>query len=150
MAHGTAGDGDEIIAGINVTPLVDIVLVILIIFIVTASFVLRQSIPVELPRAQTSEQAGASPLLLALTAEGVLYINGRQSALDELEAAVKLARDRAAESRRPLSAFVSADIRTTYGQFAALIDRLRLLGVADIALDTQPEALASATGAEVR
>ena len=56
MAASTQQE-DDIISGINVTPLVDIILVVLIIFIVTASLVLRNNIPVELPQAQSAEKS---------------------------------------------------------------------------------------------
>jgi len=133
-------DSDEIISGINITPLVDIVLVLLIIFIVTASFVLRTQIPVDLPRAQSAEAGQAGLLNLALTREGQLYINGQPESLDGIAQAVEEAR-RKLSAGATLSAFVSADQGATYGAFAAVVDRLRLAGVTDIALDTAPAAL---------
>ncbi|MDY0061783.1 MAG: biopolymer transporter ExbD [Myxococcota bacterium] len=135
-------DQDEIIAGINITPLVDIILVVLIIFIVTASFVLRSKIPVDLPAAQSAESSAGGLLNLAITREGVLYINGQPSTLDGLPAAVAEARARQGE--RPVSAFISADVQAQYGAFAAAVDRLRVEGVLDIALDTRPPDQAAA------
>ncbi len=69
----TSQQDDDIISGINVTPLVDIILVVLIIFIVTASLVLRHNIPVELPQAQTGEQSvDGLPALEVLTLSPLL------------------------------------------------------------------------------
>ena len=71
-------DHDEIISGINVTPLVDIVLVILIIFIMTASVIFKSGIPMDLPQAQTAEEKAAGLLNLGISEAGVLYINGER------------------------------------------------------------------------
>ena len=130
-------DGDEIITGINITPLVDIILVILIIFVVTASFVLRNNIPVELPRAQTGQDSSGGPLNLAIDRAGALYVNGRPATLDDLPAAILEAKGRL-QGQPSVSAFVSADIQAQYGAFASVVDRLRLEGVTDIAMDTRP------------
>jgi len=142
MAH-TSSDGDDIISGINVTPLVDIVLVILIIFIVTAAFVFRNTIPLDLPQAASAEsEAETSGLLnLAVTEDGTLYINGRPGSLDQLPQTVREARARLEGTGRKITAFISADVKADYGNFAAVVDRLRLEGVSDIALDTQPPEL---------
>lgn len=133
MAASTQND-DEIITGINITPLVDIILVVLIIFIVTASFVLRNNIPVELPRAASGQESNGGPLNLAIDKSGALFVNGKPSTMDELPAAIA-----AAKERQPkVSAFIAADVQAQYGAFARVVDRLRVEGVSDIALDTQP------------
>lgn len=138
MALQTQPDQDEIITGINVTPLVDVAFVVLIIFIVTASMVLKDNIPVQLPQAQSAEDAGQGLINIAITAQGAVYINGKPGSLEALPAAVADARARVGSSGRPVTAFVSADVKAEYGVFAGVIDRLRLEGVVDIALDTQP------------
>ena len=138
----TSQQDDDIISGINVTPLVDIILVVLIIFIVTASLVLRHNIPVELPQAQTGEQSVDGLINLAVTAQGELYLNGRPGGLDDIPALVAEVRQKVKESGGKVSAFISADTQARYGKFAEVIDRLRLEGVSDIALDTQPPEIA--------
>jgi len=126
---------DDIISGINITPLVDITLVILIIFIVTASFVLRHNIPVELPKASTGQESTAGLLNLAIDRQGTLFVNGQAASLDELPKAIEAARAKDPK----VSAFIAADVQAQYGAFARVVDRLRLEGVTDIALDTQPK-----------
>jgi len=137
MAASTQND-DEIISGINVTPLVDIILVVLIIFIVTASLVLRHNIPVDLPQAQTSEQSVEGLMNLAVTADGELYLNGRPGTLDDIPALVEETRQKVGNNGKKVSAFISADIQARYGKFAEVVDRLRQEQVSDIALDTKP------------
>jgi len=140
MAASTQQD-DDIISGINVTPLVDIILVVLIIFIVTASLVLRSNVPVELPKAQTAEQSVEGLINLAVTSDGEIYLNGRPGKLDDIPALVKQAREKVKQQGGQVSAFISADVNARYGKFAEVLDRLRLEGVADIALDTKPPEL---------
>jgi len=140
MAASTQQD-DDIISGINVTPLVDIILVVLIIFIVTASLVLRSNVPVELPKAQTAEQSVEGLINLAVTSDGELYLNGRPGTLDDIPDLVGQARQKAGQTGGKVSAFISADVNARYGKFAEVLDRLRLEGVADIALDTKPPEL---------
>jgi biopolymer transport protein ExbD len=131
-------EGDDIIAGINITPLVDIVLVILVIFVVTASFVLKSTVPVNLPQAASAEESAGALIALVVTEKGELYIDGRPASLDEIPGAVDTVRRRLAGTGKAPSAIVSADTSSRYGDFATIVDRLRLAGVTDIALDTRP------------
>ena len=138
MGASGSHETDDIISGINVTPLVDVTLVILIIFMVTASFVLKSEIPVDLPRAQSAESSTGGLLNLAITREGEIFVNGQPVTLEALGARVAELKGQAEREGKKVSAFVSADVRAQYGAFAAVLDRLRLQGIADIALDTQP------------
>ena len=64
--------------------------------------------------------------------------DARPATVDDITEAVADARRRITDPRHKLSAFVSADVGAHYGRFAEVVDRLRLEGVADIAMDTQP------------
>jgi len=136
-ARGYPGDVvDDLIGGVNITPVVDVVLTLLVVFLVTASFVLDRSIQVEVPRAASGEASPPSLLTVAIGKGGEIWLNGRPASLDDIPAAVEEAR-----ARRPgekLDGFVSADVAASYGRFAEVVDRLRLAGLTDIALDTQP------------
>jgi len=138
MAGGSLGDDDEVISGINITPLVDIVLVLLIIFVVTASEIIRPVIPVTVPRAQTGEDSKSGLLAIAIDKDGGLFLNGVRGTLGDIPKAVREAKQKRKDPNRPLEAFVSADERADYKYFAAVVDRLRVEGVYGIALDTQP------------
>ena len=143
MAGTTPSGDDEIISGINVTPLVDVVLVLLIIFIVTASFILRSSIPMQLPQASTAEESASGLLTVAIAKEkGAdpyrLYFNGRPGTIDDLPRVVGEARGKLPEGQTSLRVFISADVGAAYGRFAEVVDRLRREGVTEIAMDTQP------------
>ena len=137
--YGTEGE-DELIGGVNITPIVDVCLTLLIVFIVTASSMVNRSMPVQLPKAATAEATPPSILNLAIDKDGALFINGAPARLDDIPAAVDAARSRAAAAggEAKLAGFVSADVAAPYGRFAEAVDRLRLAGVAEIALDSQP------------
>lgn len=132
------GDDDDIISGINVTPLVDVVLVLLVIFIVTASFLLKSTIPVELPAAASAEQTPSGLLTVVVARDGAVSVNGQPGGLDALDAAVSSAAATRDGRRDAVDAFVSADVGAPYGRFAEVVDRLRVAGVVKVALDTRP------------
>ena len=138
MAGQQSGSDDEVISGINVTPLVDIVLGLLIIFMVTASYIVRPAIPLDLPKAQSSEPVGTGLLAVAVAKDGKIYLNGKPGSLKGITGAVQRARAAAERGGKKLEAFVSADRRAPYGLFAEVVDRLRMAGVVDIAMDTKP------------
>jgi biopolymer transport protein ExbD len=132
------GGGDDLIGGVNITPIVDVCLTLLIIFIVTASSIVNRSMPVELPKAATAESTPPAVLNVAIDREGKVFLNGAPGRIEDIPAAVEDARRRAEASSTKLAGFVSADVAAPYGRFAEAVDRLRLAGVTEIALDTQP------------
>jgi biopolymer transport protein ExbD len=132
------GEEGELISGVNITPIVDVCLTLLIVFIVTASAMVNRSMPVQLPKAATAESAPPSILNIAISRTGEVFLNGAPGRLEDIARAVEEARARASETK--LAGFVSADVEAPYGKFAEAVDRLRLAGVTDIALDTQPAA----------
>lgn len=132
-------EDEEVISQINVTPLVDIVLVMLIVFIVTTSMVVHNSIAMNLPKASTGTSDTLGLINVAISEEGVLYLGGTPSNLEDIPA---LVREKAEEVRQKggrLSALISADIKTFYGDFVKVVDKLRSEGVFNIALDVKPE-----------
>lgn len=80
---------DREFSSINVVPLVDIMLVLLTIVLVTATFVVQGSIPVRLPQASQGAQNNVKGIQIVLTKEGTIFFEGRQTSLKELEAIVK-------------------------------------------------------------
>ena len=76
MAAKLGGDGDDLVSDINITPFVDIVLVVLIIFMVTASAIVRQAIEVKLPEASTGATAEETSLAITIDAGFRWYLDG--------------------------------------------------------------------------
>jgi len=75
----TLGGKGGIIEGINVVPLVDIMLVLLVIFMVTATYIVRGSIGMKLPKASTAEQMSKSPLVIGVDGDGDFTVEGRKA-----------------------------------------------------------------------
>jgi biopolymer transport protein ExbD len=124
------GEDDEVITGINVTPLVDIVLVLLVILMVTASYVASRAIPVELPRAATGE-AAPGPFAVTVDAGGRAFVDGELAPPEALRARVRQARARDPDLR----AVIAADGRASHAAVVAVVDLLRQERVTRFALD---------------
>ena len=133
MATTTEDQGDETIAAINVTPLVDVTLVLLIIFMVTATYVARREIAVDLPRAAAGGEATGPTLALALDRQGALFVDGAQASDEEARRAVKGALARSPEAR----ALISADRAVSHGRVVELIDLVKAEGLVRFALDVE-------------
>ena len=138
MAASTSGgDDDGSIAAINVTPMVDLTLVLLIIFMVAAPLLSSaSSIKVNLPKAATAETQPSSPLALTLAREPAgprLYANGKPTD----EAGVRRLVPQLLAKDHDLQAIVSADEGIDYGRVMHLVDVVKSLGVAKFALSTE-------------
>jgi biopolymer transport protein ExbD len=126
-----------IISEINVTPLVDIMLVLLIIFMLTANLIAKQAIEVELPRASESSTLNPTVLAVTLTREGALYLNGKAATAIELRAAVQ-----AAVAKDPKTqAIIAADKGVSHGRVVWVLDVVKSLGVASFAIQIDPTSL---------
>jgi biopolymer transport protein ExbD len=128
---------DDLVTGVNITPIVDVALVLLIVFLVTSSLIVSRSIQVEVPRAATGAETTVGLLALAVASTGEIYVNGQPARLEDVPRAVAEARSRLDPGQK-LTGFVSADVSAPYGRFAQVVDVLRQEGVVDIALDTKP------------
>jgi biopolymer transport protein ExbD len=132
---GRAGDDDDVITSINVTPLVDIVLVLLIIFMMTASYIVTPGIKVELPKAATSENVVQSVLALVITREGDLYLNNAKTTNAELTTFIKSEQ----AAGKDLEAVIAADAAVPHGRVVGLIDLIKTHGVVKFVINTEAE-----------
>jgi biopolymer transport protein ExbD len=141
MAHH-ASSPDDAITGINVTPLVDITLVLLIIFMVTAKLIAGQSVPLDLPKAAT---AGVTQTVLTVEIDerGHVSANGQpvadRPALEQ-KAKAALGDDPA------LRALISASARASHGTVLQVMDSLRKVGLSKIAFAADKAEPASTFG----
>jgi len=135
MASVHAGDDDEVISGINVTPLVDITLVLLIIFMVTATYIVREAIEVDLPRAAHAGEAAGTTLAIVLTKEGAIYVDGVRRSEAELVARAR----EAARKDREARAIISADRASLHGAVVHVIDVVKGEGVSRFAINIEKE-----------
>ncbi len=121
------------ISEINVTPLVDIVLVLLIIFMVTAKLIVGRAIQVESPKAVSGEQVQTT-LALTIDKNRVLYLNGEVA--PERAAVAEYIR-KAVKQNPEVQAIVTADTVVPHGDVMELIDLVKLAGVKRFALTVE-------------
>ena len=132
---GIQDDDEDAITVINITPLVDIVLVLLIIFMMTASYIVSPAIKVDLPRAASAEETAQSQLALVLTKEGELYLNNKKVDEDALKTFIRERKS----SLETLEAIIAADGSVKHERVVGLIDLIKTEGITKFALNTQSE-----------
>lgn len=118
------------IAGINVTPMVDVVLVLLVIMMVSGTYIVSKSLKVELPKAGSATDSVASVAAVAIAKDGKLYFN--QQPIDEAGLTEKL---RVAGTETSL--IVSADKDVSHGSVVRVIDLAKGLGIAKFAINVE-------------
>lgn len=135
MAGNGADDDLEGINGINVTPLVDVTLVLLIIFMVTATYIVKETIEVELPRAAHGGETVQKTFAVVVSRDGKTYLNGAPVDDAGLVAAVAAARARGEQ----VQAIIGADKNATHGMVVHLLDVLKGAGVLKFALQIEKQ-----------
>jgi len=136
-AHEDLADEDEPIASINIIPFVDISLVLLIIFLLTAGVIAKASIPVELPRAASGGEAVDSTVNIVLSASGDLFLNGAAIARDALGVEM----EKQARLNPKLRAVIAADKAVRYEYVIQVIDLVKRAGIDAFALNIERAAL---------
>lgn len=136
MAGGDFDDDDEGITGINVTPLVDIMLVLLIIFMVASNYIVQEAIEVNLPKAATGEEVNKEnkTIALILKEDGRLFLDGKLSNEEEVAA-----RSKTLSKEPEAQAMIAADRETSHGAVVRLIDLIRGNGLTSFAINIDPE-----------
>jgi biopolymer transport protein ExbD len=135
FSHNGRGRG-RIISEINVTPLVDIMLVLLIIFMVTTTYIVRDSIEVKLPEAATGEPKRVSLLAVTVDTKGTLSLNGKIASEGEVRLFIRGERRRGTS----LEGVIAADKLVPHGRVVRVIDLLRSEGVIKFAINVlKPE-----------
>ena len=132
------------ITQINVTPLVDIMLVLLIIFMVTTSYIVRDSLDVSLPEARSGEPQKVTLLAITLDKDGTLALNGGSDV--GRRPFVGLSTNRQAGGT-PIEAVIAADKRVSHGEVVRVIDLVRSAGVVRFAINVlNPGAVTCSAG----
>lgn len=122
--------GDEAISEINVVPLVDIVLVVLIIFMVTAPMFMKPTINVNLPKAASGESSQPTKLSIVMSKDGRILLNGNVVTEAEISAkAVELV-----ASQPEVQAIIAADTDVPHGRVVGVIDLVKTAGVKKFAI----------------
>jgi biopolymer transport protein ExbD len=146
MAGGGGNDVEEGIVGINVTPLVDITLVLLIIFMVVAKMVVSQSVPLDLPKAASGTDVQVV-FSIELYANGDITVDQKKLANDD--ALFPLAKEGHARSS-DLRAVIKADGTVQHQRVIHVLDLLKQAGISKIAFGVTPIAPEPGAGPAVR
>ncbi|EZQ13941.1 MAG TPA: biopolymer transporter ExbD [Candidatus Pseudomonas excrementavium] len=128
MRRHSAGNDDE--AGIDLTPMLDVVFIMLIFFIVTSTFIKTTGIEVNTPTADSSEQQPKGNILIAVDPNGEIWIDRQQVDIRAVRAAVERMRVDQPDS----TVVVQADRDARSGLVIQVMDQVRMAGVQDVAL----------------
>ena len=121
--------------GIDMGPLMDIVLILLIFFVVTSSFTRETGVDVTKPQAQSASQLEKENLLIAITREGTIHINERQVDLASLQDILKQSLAKTPDRE----AVIIADKGSETGVLVQVIDACNLSGVKKVSIAAQAE-----------
>ncbi|NRA66304.1 MAG: biopolymer transporter ExbD [Pseudobacteriovorax sp.] len=136
MAGGINLDEDDGITDINVTPFVDVVLVLLIIFMVTANYINTQAIELDLPKAATGTVTESKNLEFAIDKDSQIFLDGDVVNFEQI--AAKIAERK--QTQPNVQALIAADQKTPHGTVMKLIDAVRKNGITDFAINVEMEA----------
>jgi biopolymer transport protein ExbD len=135
----SGGDDSDVISDINVTPLVDIMLCLLVIFMVTTSYVVADSLKVDLPEASTGDATEPSVVMLTFTVDKdtgarQLYLNGDKADEAALRAHIQKVK---AEGKKDVQAVIAADKNASHGEVIHIIDVVKQEGIVKFALNIE-------------
>lgn len=135
MAAAVFKKDDDVISEINIIPFVDIVLVLLIIFMVTSTAIVKAAIKVDLPKAANAGEAAVVTVNLVVTENKELFLDGQPVTR---EAAEVLLRQKVKQDDK-LQAVISADKALPYGEVVSVIDFVKGNGVKTFALNIEKQ-----------
>jgi biopolymer transport protein ExbD len=121
------------IVGINVTPFVDIALVLLVIMMVSATYIVSQSLKVELPKTASSDETVSRTYVVTVTKDGKYYFNDKAIAKEALPGELK----RAKSETRDVSLVITADEGALHGQVVGVIDAAKVEGITKFAINVE-------------
>jgi biopolymer transport protein ExbD len=125
------------IVGINVTPMVDVVLVLLVIMMVSATYIVSQALKVELPKSVSSDETVTTVVQATVTKDNKVFIN-QQPASTDAEITGRLAAVRG-KTGGEVNLVVSADAEARHGSVVHVIDLAKQQGVTKFAINVQSE-----------
>lgn len=130
MGANLGGNDDEAISAINVTPFVDIILVVLIIFMVTTPIIMKPSININLPKAATGQETQPGQLSISISKDGALFLNGAAS--DKVRVAAFASQ--MAKDKPETQAVISADKDVSHGTVIEVLDAVKGAGIHKFAI----------------
>lgn len=139
MAFSGGGDHRSMMSEINVTPLVDVMLVLLIIFMVTAPM-MTEGMDVDLPKVDTGAmRTEGENVVITLNAKGEIFLDEFKVPMTDLGLKAK----RVMETKNTSQIYLRADQAIPYGRVAEVMGEIRAAGIMNLGLVTEPEPVAT-------
>ncbi|MBI5827489.1 MAG: biopolymer transporter ExbD [Deltaproteobacteria bacterium] len=132
MAWRTNSKHEKELSEINITPLTDVMLVLLVIFMVTTPLIMNESLKIKLPKATTSESGGAKGVIVTVSEAGLISVNGKGTNIDGLYDALKREFVAGAEN----TVVLKADEGVRYKVVVKALDIARLAGATALSMNT--------------
>lgn len=124
---------DEGINDINITPFVDVVLVLLVIFMVTAPMMVKESLNIKLPKTDSADRSEPARLGIAINANGQVLLNGELISIETLEVEASLA----LTEKKDIQALISADKEAKHGDVIKVLDIIKKVGIDNFAFQIE-------------
>jgi biopolymer transport protein ExbD len=128
-------DEGKIISEINIIPLTDVMLVLLVIFMITTPLIMMESFKIKLPKALESSVEPGSAITITVTKDGTLYLNEKKVALGDLEDELK--KEFAIRGQRTV--LLKGDRSAKHGVIVKALDHAKMAGAEKLAIATVPE-----------
>lgn len=139
----TNSEDAEGINEINITPFVDVVLVLLVIFMVTAPMMVKDILGLELPKVSNSDGQSASTLGISVSSQGQIFLNGEFVTDSELQSRLQ----ELVKNNPQVQAVIGADGNSKHADFVKVIDLIKSVGLENFAIQVEKSS-ASGAGAE--
>lgn len=130
-----ANNRDKIISEINITPLTDVMLVLLVIFMVTTPLLVMQSFKVKLPKAISAEAESGKGITLSIATGGVVYLNNKTVTMEGLFDSIKSELLSASDK----TIIIKADKDIPHGIVVKVLDTAKRAGAEKLSIATEPE-----------
>jgi biopolymer transport protein ExbD len=125
---------NRVMSEINITPLTDVMMVLLVIFMVTTPLIMKANIDINLPKAHVQKKAETEHIQITLDQKGVLYLDGQKIIREQLPALLA----KKMTGHPDPSVTVSADAKVPYGEAVQLLDVARQAGAKKLVLAAEP------------
>lgn len=135
MGWNLKGSDSRLISEINITPLTDVMLVLLVIFMVTTPLIIMDSFKVKLPKATTASVEAGTGIIIAVSLDGRIEINGKPVATESLESTIK---DELSGSTDK-TVVVKADGDVRHAVVVEVLDAARLAGAEKLSIATEKD-----------
>lgn len=135
MAFSAKGNTQTTLADINITPLVDVVLVLLLIFMLTAP-VLQSGVDVAIPKTRTVNQLTEVRMVVTIDKDQNVFLQDKPVNVNQLPTLLRNATANAAPTKRII--YLRADERVPFGAFASVMDAVKQAGITNISIVTRP------------